>query len=91
MLYIVSYDIVKDKQRTKLAKQLCNFGTRVQFSVFECALNKDQYNEMIKKILKLIDKKKDSVRIYQLCQNCEAGIVSYGIKKGWEEKDVIVI
>jgi len=91
MLYIVSYDIVKDKQRTKLAKQLCNFGARVQFSVFECELDKDQYKEMVDKILKLIDKKKDSVRIYQLCQNCENGIVSYGIKKGWEEKDVIVI
>lgn len=91
MLYIVSYDIVKDKQRTKLAKQLSNFGVRVQFSVFECELDKEQYREMTKKILKLIDKKKDSVRVYQLCQNCKEEIASYGIKKGWEEKDVIVV
>ncbi|MCA9742068.1 CRISPR-associated endonuclease Cas2, partial [candidate division KSB1 bacterium] len=38
MLLLVSYDIVDDKQRTKLAKRLQNYGQRVQYSVFECDL-----------------------------------------------------
>jgi len=38
---VVSYDIVDDKRRTKLAKKLCDFGKRVQYSVFECDLDED--------------------------------------------------
>ena len=91
MLYIVSYDIVDTKRRTKLAKKLCNFGKRVQYSVFECDLNKDQLKEMMKMALSIIDQEKDSLRIYMLCQSCSDEIISYGIKKGWEELEVIVI
>ena len=47
MLMIVSYDIVDDKRRTKLAKRLCDFGKRVQYSVFECDLSKEQLKKMI--------------------------------------------
>ena len=90
MLYIVSYDIVENKRRTKLAKRLCDFGKRVQYSVFECDLNKEQLKNMSKMALQQIDQQKDSLRIYQICNSCSNEIVSYGIKKGWEEDDVIV-
>ena len=91
MRFIVSYDIVDDKRRTKLAKKLCHFGKRVQFSVFEGNLSNEQLKTMEQKILPYINKKEDSLRIYKLCQNCVDSIKSYGIKKGWEEDDVIVI
>jgi len=44
--------------------------------------------------LKLVDLDKDSLRIYRLCDTCRKHIESYGIKKGWENKDddeVIVV
>ena len=94
MIVLVSYDIVDDKQRTRLAKKLLNFGQRVQYSVFECNLNKDQLKEMKKQIMKFIDLKKDSLRIYRLCDSCRKQIKSYGIKKGWEklqDDEVIVV
>ena len=91
MLYIVSYDIVDTKRRTKLAKKLCDFGKRVQYSVFECDLNKEQLKDMIKKALIIIDQEKDSLRIYALCHSCVSEIISYGIKKGWEEEETVVI
>ena len=39
MFYVVSYDMPDDRKRTKMAKNLLDFGTRVQYSVFECILD----------------------------------------------------
>lgn len=91
MLILVSYDIIDDKRRTKLAKKLCDFGKRVQYSVFECNLKKHELEEMTKMALAIIEQDKDSLRIYKLCQACESEIMSYGVKKGWEEDDVIIV
>lgn len=91
MLLIVSYDIVDTKRRTKLAKKLCDFGVRVQYSVFECDLDNEQLADMIEKALKIIDQEKDSLRIYKICQRCAGEIISYGKKKGWESTDVLVV
>lgn len=91
MLYLISYDIIEDKKRTKLAKALLNYGIRVQYSVFECELEPPKFEEMKKKALTFVDESKDSLRIYRLCQSCAEWIESYGIKKGWEEEDSIII
>lgn len=90
MLLVVSYDIVDTKKRTKLAKKLLNFGARVQYSVFECDLSKKQLQAMKEQILPYVDPEEDSLRIYKLCEACAPLIESFGVKKGWEEQDVIV-
>lgn len=87
MFVIVSYDIVDNKKRTKLAKKLCNWGQRVQYSVFECIVDKQQYKEMKKEALKFVDLKKDSLRLYRLCNECRRHIESFGIKRGAAEQD----
>ena len=85
MMITVSYDIVDNKQRTRLAKKLLNYGQRVQYSVFECNLTKKQIAEMKKQLLPLIDLKKDSLRIYRICDSCRKQVESFGIKKSWED------
>lgn len=35
---VVAYDVPSDKRRTRLHKQLKNYGDPVQYSVFECNL-----------------------------------------------------
>jgi len=90
MLVIVSYDIIDDKKRTKLAKSLLNFGKRVQYSVFECDLGSAKIEEMKKRALEFVDLEKDSLRIYRLCQACTTQIESFGIKKGWESEDIVI-
>lgn len=85
MLITVSYDSVDDKQRTRLAKKLLNFGQRVQYSVFECNLTKKQIAEMKKQLLPLLDKEQDSLRIYRLCDTCRKQIESFGVKKSWDD------
>ena len=55
MLILVSYDIIDDYRRTKLAKKLLDWGQRVQYSVFECELTTAQFAEMKKKMPKLFN------------------------------------
>ena len=40
VVVIVAYDIKDDKKRGQVSKLLESFGERVQYSVFECILNK---------------------------------------------------
>jgi len=54
MFYLVSYDIPDDKRRTKLAKTIKDFGDRVQYSVFECLLDKSLLDKMTDRIDKII-------------------------------------
>lgn len=94
MLYLVSYDIIDNAKRTRLAKKLQDYGQRVQYSVFECSLDSKRCSEMTAHVLKLIDPDKDSLRIYQLCGGCCNKLKSYGVKKGWaqgdEEKTIVI-
>lgn len=64
MFVIVCYDIVEDRRRNKVLKYLKGAGIHVQKSVFECYLNKNQIEQLKKKLQNLIDEKEDSIRIY---------------------------
>lgn len=70
MRYIISYDIVDTKRRTKVANTLLNYGVRVQYSVFECQINRDQKQELQCKIQKIIHAEEDIVSIYFQCNDC---------------------
>jgi CRISPR-associated protein Cas2 len=67
---LVVYDISNDRRRTKLHDALLDFGTPVQYSVFECLLTPKQEERMRSKVMKVIRPKKDQVRFYRLCANC---------------------
>jgi CRISPR-associated protein Cas2 len=71
MLYLVSYDIPDTPRRTKIAKILDDFGDRVQYSVFECLIDKELLNKMEARLHKVVNEAEDSIRIYALCGNCE--------------------
>ena len=66
MFVVVAYDIVDNSKRNRLAKILCNFGRRVQKSVFECQLDDGRFLKMKESIEKEIDPQWDSVRIHAL-------------------------
>ena len=77
--FLVSYDIVPDRRRTKLAKLLEGFGSRVQRSVFECDLTPPQFALLHGRITKLIKPDEgDSVRIYRLCISCVKTVEIHG-------------
>ena len=62
---LVSYDIPSNKRRLKIMKTLEGFGTRVQYSVFECRLKVAQISELRNRLNGLATEK-DSVRLYYL-------------------------
>lgn len=70
MYVLISYDIVKNKTRTRVMKFLKDFGDHVQLSVFECGLDEVQLQQVKEGIEELIDKKNDRVRYYSLCKAC---------------------
>jgi CRISPR-associated protein Cas2 len=91
MLYIVTYDIVNDRRRVRLAKALKNFGNRVQYSVFECLMGTKELEKLRKRTTALIDFEEDSVRIYSMCSECEGKIDIIGTGARTEDPDVYVL
>lgn len=71
---VVRHDIPDDKRRTKLHNALCNFGTPVQYSVFECVVDERGYAQMQASVRKIIKPRLDYVRYYLLCGACRARI-----------------
>jgi len=89
MFFVISYDIKDNKKRYKVCNILKDYGNRVQYSVFECELDKKLYDEMIKRILPYIDEE-DSLRIYYLCKDCKAKIIYYGTNKIINDNDIFI-
>ena len=78
-LYIVSYDIPNDRRRARVHSALTGFGTWVQYSVFECFLNRKQRVLMEARLLKEIHQREDTIRIYGLCGACAPKVEVLGI------------
>jgi CRISPR-associated protein Cas2 len=79
MFVVISYDIQNDKRRTKVHKCLKSFGQWVQFSVFECELEKADYLRLRDRLDRLLDKTAgDSVRFYFLCERCSPAVERIG-------------
>ena len=94
-MYVVSYDITSDRLRGRIAKTLERYGTRIQYSVFECRLGEKKYKEMYSRLMELMSGEEEgSIRMYSVCGNCESKIRTIGqIDASAEQimEDVIVI
>ncbi len=64
--FVVAYDIVDDRRRTRVMKIMKGYGFHAQKSVFECYLTPAQLERLLKRLEKEIDKKMDNIRIYGL-------------------------
>lgn len=69
---LVVYDISSDRRRTRLHNTLLDYGTPVQYSVFECLLDKAGLAKMRKATRRTIRPRRDQVRYYYLCAECVA-------------------
>ena len=77
-LYIVAYDIVSDRRRTKVHKLLSGFGHWTQYSLFECYLTEKEYVRLRQMLDRHLSDKGDSVRFYPLCQACRGRVETVG-------------
>lgn len=85
--YIISYDIVEDRRRTKAAETLKDYGKRVQKSVFEARLDHRTLEKLRLRLEKLIDAKTDNILVYVLCEACVPQKRSLGLTILGEEED----
>jgi CRISPR-associated protein Cas2 len=79
MYLVISYDIKSDRRRTKIHKALKSYGSWIQFSVFECDIEKKEYLRLKHRLEQLIcPDDEDSVRYYFLCEECKRKIERIG-------------
>lgn len=64
MFVVISYDISEDKRRNRIFKILKDFGTWIQYSVFECELEKKDYLKLRDRLQKVLDEDEDNIRFY---------------------------
>lgn len=71
-MYVLVYDVVNDRRRTRLHRALKDYGTPVQRSVFEFDLSPGEAHAMMERVEALISPDEDVVRLYRLCAACLA-------------------
>ena len=67
---MITYDISDDHRRNLVSKTLKNYGVRVQYSVFECKLRKEDFLILKHKLEGVIKKSEDSIIFYRQCKQC---------------------
>lgn len=90
-MFLVTYDISSPKRLRRVARLMEKYGGRAQKSVFECDISNERLLQLQKKVKKVINIEKDSVRFYYLCQNCISKIDSMGIGAFPETESFIVV
>jgi CRISPR-associated protein Cas2 len=89
---VVSYDVVDDATRGRLAKYLLGYFDRVQKSVFEGEVDEARRAKLAGDVARLVDREQDSVRFYSLCSRCRAAtdVLGIGLYVEPEEGDVVL-
>jgi len=91
MIHVVGYDITDDRRRYHVARVLADFGTRVQFSVFECILDRPLLLELQQRLAALELPPEDSIRIYPLCQRCGEHSIVIGVGELTQDVDFYMV
>jgi CRISPR-associated protein Cas2 len=88
--WVIAYDIADDRRRQKVAKTLEAYGTRSNFSVFECLVTESQINKIQKQLKKLINRKEDCILYYYLCVACAEKRAGIGLLPATVPEVIIV-
>lgn len=90
-LYIICYDIQKDKSRNKIAELLSEYGKRVNYSVFECFVTPASLIKIQKALTSYCNIKTDFIKIYPICKDCFGKSQAIGNKEGIDQNHSIFI
>lgn len=92
MLTVIAYDIADDRRRTRIGTLLEDYGTRVNYSVFECELEHEEFVQLQGQLAELIDAHQDRIVFYRLCENCRVRRSAMGVlEKEAEKKGIIIV
>ena len=95
MMMLITYDIstyesAGVKRLQKISKACLDYGIRVQNSVFECLLDPGQLASLKHRLLGIIDKEKDSLRIYNLGNNRKNKVEQFGKQNAYDPEENIM-
>lgn len=95
MLVLITYDVNTEdpegsRRLRKVAKCCVAHGQRVQNSVFECLLDRTQYEQVKHQLAGLIDEKKDSLRFYNLGNSYTRKIEHIGAKSTYPAEGTLI-
>ncbi|MGI0480838.1 CRISPR-associated endonuclease Cas2 [Geminocystis sp. CENA526] len=79
LFYVICYDIPDDKRRKKISDLLEGYGSRVQYSVFECVLPDKKYKELQTRIKKIYKSEEDNLRFYPVSSHTLIKVEVWGI------------
>jgi CRISPR-associated protein Cas2 len=96
LLVLITYDVNTEtlsgrKRLRQIAKTCTDYGQRVQNSVFECNLDSTILVNVKAKLLKIMDKDKDSIRFYSLGNNYKNNVEHYGAKVSFDVTEPLII
>ena len=97
MQVLITYDVETvssdGKRRLRQVAKVClDYGQRVQNSVFELNIYPADLVLIKNKLEKIIDPKKDSIRIYNLGKNWERRVETLGRYDSYNpEKDLLIL
>lgn len=89
--YVVTYDVPDDKRRTQIAKVLEGYGSRVNYSVFECVLTERQYAALRRKLDRRSKPEEDQLRYYALCADCSRRIDVVGTTPVTTYQEIVIV
>ena len=84
MLIIVCYDVNTEtregRRRLRGVAKVCEgVGQRVQKSVFECRVDRMQYEDLERRLLAEINDKEDNLRLYRLAESKGCEVKEHGV------------
>lgn len=96
MMTLVSYDVSTvdadgRKRLRKVAKECTNYGQRVQNSVFEINVDYGTFLKLKDRLIKIINKETDSLRIYYLGNNWKSKIEHIGAKETYDSEGALIL
>ncbi len=92
MLVIVVYDISCDQRRLKVSNLLEGYGRRVQYSVFECFLNRQEMEQLHRELAtKTKPAEGDNVRLYWITKEAMGKTLTIGTPPPEEPPDLYII
>jgi CRISPR-associated protein Cas2 len=90
--YVVCYDVPDDGRRTRLARVLDGYGRRVQYSVYEAVLDRVLFDNLLGRIVSVIDAGTDRVAIYPVCAACAGRRLALGTAAAqWPGHEVVFV
>jgi CRISPR-associated protein Cas2 len=96
MLIIVCYDVNTEtregrKRLRRVAKVCEGVGQRVQKSVFECRVDRMQYEDLERRLLLEINDKEDNLRLYRLAEGRGCEVKEHGFFKATDFDAPLVV